>query len=262
MPRHFYDQKGNKAYRIIGKNGKERDTTIRDAREKKLVPSVTEVIGQIAKGGAFDRWKKRRLLDIVEQYPHWVNKAFDDNGGSDWKDRLIALSEERDSSYSKRGQELHNAFEQYFKGNIQEDDLEFVQPVYDFITKVWPGKYIPELSFAHPLGFGGCMDLVIESDDGIVLIDFKTKEKDELGKDNIYGMDYCIQLSAYQEYLKLKYKDVLMCSNILVSTTKPGLFYSHDWSGIQLDKGFEMFKALLKYWKLANNCDSSFEPHK
>jgi (2R)-ethylmalonyl-CoA mutase len=48
---HWYSQDGSPAYRIIGKNGKERNTNVRDARELNLVPSVTTVLGLVAKPG-------------------------------------------------------------------------------------------------------------------------------------------------------------------------------------------------------------------
>jgi len=53
---HWYDQNGDPAYTIIGKNGKERNVTLRDARELNLVPSVTTIIGVAAKP-SLENWK-------------------------------------------------------------------------------------------------------------------------------------------------------------------------------------------------------------
>ena len=41
---HWYDATGAARYTITGKNGKERPTTLRDARELGLVPSVTSIL--------------------------------------------------------------------------------------------------------------------------------------------------------------------------------------------------------------------------
>ena len=38
---HWYDHTGESKYTIVGKNGKERPTTLRDARKHCYVPSVT-----------------------------------------------------------------------------------------------------------------------------------------------------------------------------------------------------------------------------
>jgi len=45
MAGHWYRRSdGSPQYTIVGKNGKERDTTLRDAREHNLVPSVTTIM--------------------------------------------------------------------------------------------------------------------------------------------------------------------------------------------------------------------------
>jgi hypothetical protein len=41
---HWYGLDGTPRYTITGKNGKERNTTLRDARVMNLVPSVTTII--------------------------------------------------------------------------------------------------------------------------------------------------------------------------------------------------------------------------
>ena len=49
---HWYTQEGEPMYTIIGANGRERNTTLRDAKTLGLVPSVTTIIGMIAKLGS------------------------------------------------------------------------------------------------------------------------------------------------------------------------------------------------------------------
>ena len=46
---HWYTKDGEPMYTIVGANGVERNTTLRDARSLGLVPSVTTVIGLVAK---------------------------------------------------------------------------------------------------------------------------------------------------------------------------------------------------------------------
>ena len=46
---HWYDHEGKPMYTIVGANGVERNTTLRDAKSLGLVPSVTTIIGMIAK---------------------------------------------------------------------------------------------------------------------------------------------------------------------------------------------------------------------
>ena len=58
---HWYLPNGNPAYTVIGKNGKERNTTVKDAREQGLLPSVTTIIGCAAKP-ALDVWKQQQAI--------------------------------------------------------------------------------------------------------------------------------------------------------------------------------------------------------
>ena len=58
---HWYTQEGEPMYTIIGVNGKERNTNLRDARNLGLVPSVTTIIGMIAKP-SLENWKIDQAL--------------------------------------------------------------------------------------------------------------------------------------------------------------------------------------------------------
>ena len=58
---HWYDQDGQPKYTIIGANGKERNTTLRDAKREGFVPSVTTIIGMIAKP-SLENWKIDQAL--------------------------------------------------------------------------------------------------------------------------------------------------------------------------------------------------------
>ena len=46
---HWYTRDGEPMYTIIGANGKERNTTLRDAKKEGFVPSVTTILGMVAK---------------------------------------------------------------------------------------------------------------------------------------------------------------------------------------------------------------------
>ena len=59
---HWYTQEGEPMYTIIGANGKERNTTLRDAKKDSLVPSVTTILGMIAKP-ALENWKINQALN-------------------------------------------------------------------------------------------------------------------------------------------------------------------------------------------------------
>ena len=58
---HWYTRDGIPQYTIVGKNGNERNTTLRDARTMDLVPSVTTVLGVAAKP-ALVAWMQTQVL--------------------------------------------------------------------------------------------------------------------------------------------------------------------------------------------------------
>ena len=76
---HWYAQDGSPAYTQIiasGKNkGKERPTTIRDAKKLSLVPSVTTLLGIMDKP-ALTHWKINQAVD----------KALGIAQGEDWEE--------------------------------------------------------------------------------------------------------------------------------------------------------------------------------
>ncbi len=66
---HWYGESGKPQYTVIGANGKERDTTLRDARKLGLVPSVTTIIAGADKP-ALVMYRERQLLDACIKRPY------------------------------------------------------------------------------------------------------------------------------------------------------------------------------------------------
>jgi len=107
-----------------------------------------------------------------------------------------------------------------------------------------------ERSFAHPLGFGGKVDL---SGDDFV-IDFKTTEKPltEL----LTWDEHACQLWAYRFGLGIP---DARCAIVYVSVSEPGLARLIEIPEAGLVRGGEMFRALLDFWKAKNKFDPSWK---
>ena len=73
---HWYDQKGLPAYTIVGKNGKERNVNLRDARELNLVPSVTTILGVAAKP-QLENWKITESIRCAIELTPFSNETLD-----------------------------------------------------------------------------------------------------------------------------------------------------------------------------------------
>ncbi len=58
-----------------------------------------------------------------------------------------------------------------------------------------------------------------------------------------------IQLAAYREGLGLP---GATCANLYFSRTVPGLVHLHVWKEEEVQRGWQMFLALLAYWGAKN----------
>ena len=111
---HWYDKNGNPAYRIIGANGKERNTTLRDAKKLGLLPSVTTVIGAVAKPG-LNRWLQEQAILAALTLPR-----LDGEEEKDWLSRVLNDSKAQGKDAAARGTAIHNIIESFFDGILLE----------------------------------------------------------------------------------------------------------------------------------------------
>ena len=104
--------------------------------------------------------------------------------------------------------------------------------------------WIAERAFAHEIGFGGKCDLHAVN----IVADVKTKEFSDPAKVDAYD-EHLMQLSAYRVGLGMP---GARCANVFVSRSVPGLVKVVEWSQEDLDRGWQMFCSLLKFWQLKN----------
>lgn len=250
---HWYDSKtGEPRYRIVGANGVERATTLRDARTHGWVPSVTTITSCAARY-QLERWKAEQLLLAGLTLPriggedesHWIQRVWDD-------------SREQAAKAAARGTEIHGAIEDWFSMPTAERLLSktlnpWVQSVVNLIKQEFgPQQWHPEKSFASPLGYGGKVDLHSDS----VLIDFKGKEAKNGVRDWRTYDEHAMQLAAYARGLSGTIIGIgefswPTCAIIFFDRDEP---YSemHVIKPADLERGWTMFRALLDYWKAAN----------
>lgn len=250
---HWYDKEGNPAYTIVGKNGKERNTTLADAKRLGLVPSVTTVMGCKADGYYLAKYKQDQLLEAAYNTPLLV-----DNTWGNWTRTVIKESRRHREEAAQRGSEIHDALEHVYMTGKMSDELDadtrdICQGVIDFMESEFQGvKWIAEESFTSRfLGFGGRVDMHSKHDN--IVLDFKTKGKDDLSMVKAYD-DHHMQTAAYAVGLGLDAPESKRY-NLFVSTTTPGELKLTESTNFTREWG--MFDALLDYWHLSNNYDLS-----
>ena len=243
---HWYRRDGTPQYTVKAKDGSDRPTTLRDARKMDLVPSVTTIIKCAASPG-LEAWKIQQMMLAAMTLPRAADEAEDL-----YIQRFIADSKEQGRKAAERGTEIHAALEGYFEnGILTASHGHFQSSVEDAVIRVFGDRHwSTEKAFAHEAGFGGKIDLHTTDNDGVV-IDFKTKEFTQDNIEKISGYDEnLMQLAAYRVGLNLPRA---RCANVFVSVTEPGLVKVYEWEPEDLDRGWKMFEALMKYWYAKSN---------
>lgn len=232
---HFYAADGSPAYRIIGKNGVERNTNLRDARQLNLAPSVTTISGLLAKPG-LNNWLQQQVLLAALTLPR-----LDCESEESWLQRVMSDAKSTGREAADRGTRLHGVLESFYQGKL----IHFPDYVYKvnaaleehFGKMTWEA----ERSFCYG-GYGGKIDLSSEN----VIVDFKSKEGD-LSKVTPYH-EQIMQLAAYRMGLQ---RPTARCANIYFTESGDVRLIEH--SEQDLADAWECFQHLLAFYKKKNN---------
>ena len=232
---HFYTQTGEPAYRIKGKNGVERNTTIRDCRQLGLVPSVTTILGIIAKPG-LNNWLQQQVLLAALTLPR-----VDGESEENWLQRVMSDARSTGREAADRGTRMHGELEKYFDHG-SHDAPYYCHTVEKALDSHF-GEHVlweSERSFAWG-GFGGKVDLSAPN----IVVDFKSKEGD-LSKVTAYH-EQILQLAAYREGLGMP---AARCANVYFNEQGDVKLIEHSEN--DLAEAYECFQYLLSYYRCKN----------
>ena len=240
---HWYDAvTGAPRYTTTGKNGKERNTTLRDAKSNPgtLVPSVSTINSQLSKSG-LNTWFQTEAIKAASENPRGFQEE-----EKDYISRILDLSKKKSQDAMSRGTLIHDFIESFYNQEYLPEMPLYVRKVDDAITAHFGAQlWIPEQSLVNQEGYGGKCDLYCKPshDFGGVVIDFKTTEKSP-GELTPY-LEHTLQLAAYREVLAPSAR----CANVYINgETNEVAIYEHKEQDIR--NGYEMFLALLKIYKL------------
>lgn len=230
---HWYDKDGNPAYTVVGKNGKERPTTLRDARKLGLLPSVTSIIRCAAAPG-LENWKAQQVLLAA-----LTTDRLPDETEQDYIARIIKDSQEQALKARERGTYIHAVVQGGFEGEpIADDDRVYYESAKAEIEKsCGPLDFECEQSFATDR-FGGKADL----HNSHFIIDIKTTDKPVIGL-KLWD-DHYLQLAAYRNGLGINgaVGGILYINSV---TAESKLIWADEK---ELVKGWKCFSALLNFW--------------
>ena len=232
---HWYKSDGSPCYQIIGKNGKLRNTTLRDGRELGLVPSVTTISGLLAKPG-LNNWLQQNVLLAALTLPRAEGESEEN-----WLQRVMSDSKSTGRDAADRGTRLPGVLESFYQGKL----IEFPNYVYKVNAALeshfGPANWEAERSFSFG-GYGGKVDLIAEN----IVIDFKSKEGD-LSKITPFH-EQIMQLAAYRMGLN---KPTARCANVYFTESGDVKLIEH--SEQDLSDAWECFQYLLAFYKKKNS---------
>ncbi len=251
---HWYDKEGKPCHWVTGKNGKERDSTLRDARKNNWCPSVTGIL-DIADKPALTNWLLSQaymamatLPELKDPVTGFILRESEDARIKRAKaDAAVHANEARD-----KGSAIHNAIECHYKGQQVIEHREYVdEVVYQIEQKYGKQNWVSEANFAHKSGFGGMIDLSCPE----IVIDYKYKsspfdDKTKLVYDNHKG-----QLAAYKE--GMGYEGAI-CANVFICETDSPTVRIVEHSQEDMDWGLDYFMACFELWKTVKKFDPAF----
>ena len=240
---HWYTRDGAPMYTVPSKkDGSPRNTTLRDAREMNLIPSVTTILNIVAKPG-LTVWLQEQAILAALTLPR-----DEDELESVWLKRVVQDSKQQGKDAADKGTEIHEAIQSFYEGK-KESKYPFHVTTCVNLIKAHYGdlNWIAERSFGHELGFGGKCDMHT-TDAGGIVVDIKTKEFTDASKTLWYD-EHLLQLAAYRVGLGMP---EARCANVFVSRTNPEFAVIKEWEEDDLKRGWEMFTHLLAYWQLKN----------
>lgn len=248
---HWYGRDGSCVYEIRGANGKMRSVNLRDARKLGLVPGFSSIAAMEAKP-QLERWKIEQALMAAMTLPRKEGET-----DSEFMARAREDSFEQSRRAAERGTWIHAAIQGYFEDKpVPAEDAPFVWPFVTWLHGEFGDglTWVAERSFAHPMGYGGKIDL--SHLPGGVVIDFKCKDfGEEKEIDDLAYPEHCMQLTAYANGLLVPWARKI---NVFVSTRVPKLIRVKEWTPQESFTAFEAFKCLLRLWQIRRNYNSAF----
>ena len=240
---HFYAADGSPFYTIVGANGRERPTTLRDARKHGLFPSVTTIIKTAAAPGLTNWFIDQAILAALTltRQPSETDDEF--------LTRVKRDSKEQGRKAADRGTEIHGAIERHFLGIPPGEEMyPFVKGAIAALEAYFgPIAWDAEKSFAHPLGFGGKCDLHSKAER--IVVDVKGKDFTLPSECKQYD-EHIMQGAAYLEGFGIGGGRF---ANLFVSRNTPGLACVIEANPEDVARGWRMFQNLLAYWCEANS---------
>lgn len=253
---HWYLQDGTPYYEVAKKDGTgNRPVTLADARKVSALPSVTNVLGVLAKPG-LDAWKIEQGIMAALTLPRLENEPLDA-----FARRVVVDMGEQVEKAADFGSAIHAACENYAQHQTVPQDatlLGFFEPwQHWFDNNVEEVRSVERVCVNLQHGYAGRVDLVAKVKDiGWCVVDFKTQKvkRSAIGKPTpAFYETWPLQLAAYQQALASAGDRMLSgLVSVVIDSAQPGPAHVKVWAG---EDYFKKFQAALELWRYVKNYD-------
>ena len=248
-PSHWYLRDGRPFHEIAKKDGSgNRPVTLADARKVLALPSVTNVLGVLAKP-ALEAWKIEQGILSALTLPQ---QPGEDLG-------VFAKQVEKATDF---GTAIHHACEVYAvnkEGPADPALLPFFEPWRQwFDANVERIDSVEEVFVHHEYGYAGRLDMLAKLKGlGWAVVDFKTQKIKRGAKGHakpVFYETWPLQLAAYQQaILSSTAKLVTGLVSVVIDSAQPGPVQVKAWPSPP--DYFALFLAARALWRYVKDYD-------
>jgi hypothetical protein len=239
---HWYDAEGRSAHVILGKNGKERNTTVADARKMGLLPSVTSVQGILHKEQLVS-WRIEQAIMSALTLPKEENETLED-----YARRVVKDSKESTTKAANHGTRMHEQAENILMGRAVCKD-EDLQP-YIATFRKWSEENIEKTYWCEKglvgAGYAGRSDAYVRMKGvGDAMIDLKNRKVNKKYNAAPWYPTDAQQLWAYRNASE---NPKCACVSVVLASNDPEYIMHHQWDEDELYQAGIAFCAMQKVW--------------
>jgi hypothetical protein len=248
---HWYQRDGAPLHTVLSLKGEPRPTTLRDARKLGLLPSVTNILGVIAKPGLIS-WLQEQAVLAALTLPRIAGESEDT-----FAKRVVEDSLSPRDGAADFGTAFHHGAEQI----AQSLEVDRADPLSAWLNlyRDWYQAncvrllWTEQRAVSQLLGYAGTADLLIEHKvHGLCLVDLKTMKclrtaTGKTAKPKPYST-WCYQLAAYRAALGVR----ATCINVVVNSVTPESPVEHVWTEAEMESGLRAFMAARELWMVEN----------
>jgi hypothetical protein len=261
---HWYLRDGTPFHEIAKKDGSgNRPVTLADARKVLALPSVTNVLGVLAKPG-LDAWKIEQGIMAALTLPRRGEEPLDA-----FAHRVVQDMGEQVERAADFGSAIHAACEVYALNKQLPEDPKLRAHLADWVrwfdANVERVGSIEQVFVHHEQGYAGRVDMVaLVRNLGWTVVDFKTQKVKRSAKGEpkpVFYETWPLQLAAYQQAVTGHAgKDVRKMLSVVIDSAEPGPVHLKEWdrSSEATTNYFGAFLSAMTLWKYVKDYDPSY----